>query len=102
MRSAVVLLAAVSFSGALASQPGVGDLAPRLALTSIVQGPIDVGQVSWDSLRDHVVVLEFWSTWCGPCVAAIPHLADLAEGFRDQPVRFISVTNEEEAVFGDF
>ena len=42
------------------------------------------------------MVLEFWATWCGPCVANIPHLNDLAEQFKDQPVVFISVTSENE------
>ncbi len=43
-----------------------------------------------------MVVLEFWATWCGPCVAAIPHLNALAEKFKDQPVQFIAITAEDE------
>src|SRR5206468_9176367 len=51
---------------------------------------------------DKVVVLEFWGTWCGPCVAAIPHLNDLAERFRNRPVQFISITDEEDWRVRDF
>jgi len=47
-------------------------------------------------------VLEFWATWCGPCVAAIPHLNELAERFKEQPVQFIAVTDEDEKVIDPF
>jgi len=29
-----------------------------------------------------VVIIDFWATWCGPCVASIPHMNDLADRFR--------------------
>ncbi len=45
-----------------------------------------------------VVVIDFWATWCGPCVAAIPHMNSLAQRFRDQVV-FVGLSDEKE---GDF
>jgi thiol-disulfide isomerase/thioredoxin len=54
-------------------------------------------QVTLESLRGQAVVLEFWATWCSGCVAAIPHLNELTSKFKDKPVRFISVTDEDEA-----
>jgi thiol-disulfide isomerase/thioredoxin len=33
-----------------------------------------------------VVVLDFWATWCGPCVASVPHMNELATKFKDSVV----------------
>ncbi len=40
-------------------------------------------------------VLEFWATWCRPCLKAVPHLNRLQEKFRDSNIVFLSVTYEE-------
>ncbi len=46
---------------------------------------------SWDSLRGNVVVLDFWGTWCGPCIRDMPLLMDIADQFRGQPVHWIAI-----------
>src|SRR5215467_8534846 len=78
-----------------------GKEAPALGLESILQAPSDA-QASWKALKGKVVVLEFWATWCGPCVAAIPHLNELADKFKDQPIQFVAVTSEDEKVVRRF
>lgn len=75
--------------------------APPLKLDRILQAP-DGAVATWDALGGKAVVLEFWATWCGPCVAAIPHLNELAEQFKDQPIQFIAVTAEAEDVVKPF
>ena len=75
-------------SGAYAQEP------PALNVTQWLQAPEGFnGQ--WSSLRGKVVVLEFWATWCAPCVAAIPHLNQLANEFRDRGVLFLAVTDDD-------
>jgi uncharacterized protein (TIGR03435 family) len=73
----------------------IGDAAPPLGVEAWSQLPDGVDGYDWASLRGTTVVVEFWATWCGPCIAAIPHMNDLAEAFQGEVV-FISVTDEPE------
>ncbi|MFM7182295.1 MAG: TlpA disulfide reductase family protein, partial [Verrucomicrobiales bacterium] len=41
--------------------------------------------------KDKVYLVECWATWCGPCVAQIPHLNDLHHKFKDQGLIVIGV-----------
>ncbi len=41
-----------------------------------------------------VYIVEFWATWCGPCVASMPHLAEIQQRFPDEVV-VISISSEE-------
>ena len=67
---------------------------PRdLSVESWLQAP-DGFQGTWSALKGKVVVLEFGATWCGPCVAAIPHLNQLAGEFRGRDVVFLSLMDD--------
>lgn len=50
-----------------------------------------------ESLRGHPVLIDFWSTWCAPCVAAFPHLARLYRETRSTGTVFLSVDVDDNA-----
>ena len=97
---ALVLSVAGSLPG-LASTPTVGQPAPPLTFTQLLNAP-EGARTDWASLKGKVVVLEFWATWCAPCIAEIPHLNTLAASVADRNIQFISVDDEEPAVIEDF
>ena len=67
----------------------VGDPAPPLKVTKWLYGEkvksLEPGQV---------YVVEFWATWCGPCLQMMPHLGDLQEEYRSKGVTMIGFTCE--------
>ncbi len=74
----------------------VGETAPAIVLDQILQAPKGT-HTDWASLRGKVVVLEFWSTGCAPCLQWSPFVNKLEEAFEKKPVVFISITDEDEA-----
>ncbi|NNF00661.1 MAG: TIGR03435 family protein [Pyrinomonadaceae bacterium] len=72
----------------------IGDAPPELKLTNVLQE--NNGNISLAELKGKIVVLEFWATWCSPCIPAMEHLNKVAVRFKDEPVKFIAITDENE------
>jgi uncharacterized protein (TIGR03435 family) len=91
--SILLLLVLININFAYAEGPKPGETAPRLSLTGLLQASGELEQ-SIKSLEGKVIVLEFWATWCAPCIASMPHLNELSDKFKNKGVQFISITNE--------
>jgi thiol-disulfide isomerase/thioredoxin len=57
---------------------------------------IDGGKVDSQALKGKIILVDFWATWCGPCVAGMPHLKKLHEKYREQGFEIIGVPLDEE------
>jgi len=96
LRAGLVTLAACFLgTGPLWAHPGKGTPAPALNTLKLLQAPVGA-RADWASLKGKVVVLEFWATWCSPCVASLPHLNQLVESLDPAKFQFISIDDEEQ------
>jgi thiol-disulfide isomerase/thioredoxin len=69
-----------------AAEPALNIPAPDFTLTD----PDGVEHTLSD-YRGKIVVIDFWATWCGPCLMVMPHLQAIHEQFKDQGVVVMGV-----------
>ncbi len=66
----------------------IGDPAPPVTIADWVKGS------QFDSFQQNkVYVVEFWATWCAPCIESMPHMSDLQAKYGER-VQFVGITDE--------
>lgn len=98
MKRIALILICCAAVAALTLQPadaeatlGIGSKAPALD----IEHYFEEGDSKVTKFEDgKVYVVEFWATWCGPCIASMPHLAELQTKFRKDGVQIVSISDE--------
>ena len=53
-------------------------------------------KISTDELKGNYIVIDFWATWCAPCIAEAPIFKRLADKYKEANVKFISISLDED------
>ncbi len=75
----------------------------RLEFLKVQQSPLDLkftalngDKVDLAKLRGKVVLIDFWATWCGPCLMDMPHVLKAYNDYRDQGFEIIGVSLDDD------
>ena len=72
-------------------QSMLNENSPSFALVNLEGKKVDIAE-----LKGKVVVVDFWATWCGPCIASFPGMQKMVNKYKDNPdVKFVFVDTWE-------
>ena len=97
--AAALMLAGCGLQQDLGSVPIAGN-GPVGPATPISAPTLTGSQFSWSSTHGHVVVLDFWGSWCGPCNKEQPDLNKLAAQWMPKGVIFLGVDEQDRVANG--
>lgn len=84
-------------------ESGQSQLSADAAYFETLSQPIDIGgstfqgkEFDWKSRRGKVVLVNFWATWCVPCVEKIPLLREMQEKYGDRGFEIVGISLDED------
>lgn len=91
--SASALISSLAILAALpaAAAVNVGDK-PELSVP-LANG----GTISLEKLKGKIVLLDFWATWCGPCMAEAPHMVEINQKYGPKGLQIVGISLDDAA-----
>lgn len=69
------------------SKLDIGKIAPNFTLQSV-----NGKDISLNSIRDKIIIIDFWASWCAPCRAENPNLKDIYNKYHSKGLEIISIS----------
>ncbi|WP_419699152.1 redoxin family protein [Mucilaginibacter sp. NFX135] len=98
MKKLILSLSFILFIDYAFGQVKTGDVVPDIKF-QLLNAPVKSATLG--KLKGKIVFIEFWATWCSPCVEAMRHLVQLQTKYRNK-IQIITVTDEKEARIRQF
>jgi thiol-disulfide isomerase/thioredoxin len=70
----------------------LGDVAPQFVRGDLQGHPFDL-----KAQRGRIVLIDFWASWCPPCIVAIPHLSQLQKKYGARGFQVVGVSMDDSA-----
>jgi thiol-disulfide isomerase/thioredoxin len=77
----------------------IGDTVPDIEVKNIINYPATSLKIS--DFKDKLLILDFWATWCGPCLSSFPKLDSLQSKFGNK-IKILPITSENKEKVVDF
>jgi thiol-disulfide isomerase/thioredoxin/outer membrane protein assembly factor BamD (BamD/ComL family) len=88
-RSIVFVLVVLACKSGVLAAVNVGDK-PNLQFKSVQGEKVDLA-----ALKGKIVVVDFWATWCGPCMAEAPHMVQINQKYKDKGLQLIGISLDQ-------
>jgi len=74
---------------------GIEPLAEKIVAADFTLAALDGSESNLSDYRGKVVLLNFWATWCTPCLREMPGMENLSQHFRDDEFVVLGISNDQ-------